>query len=98
MPDSNSPTPTGFCYCGCGKEIGYGRHFAAGHDKIAEAALIAARYEGSVARLLVANDYGPDRSVTQAAVDAGVWEKCPRGCGYVGAPASIRNHLKKHES
>ena len=32
--------PTGKCWCGCGKDVGLGKFFAAGHDKIAEAALM----------------------------------------------------------
>ncbi|MFF0064999.1 hypothetical protein ACFYRC_26275 [Streptomyces sp. NPDC005279] len=46
-------------------------------------------------RFLAEHGFGPDNSVT-AAVSEGGWEKCPR-CDYVGAPASIRNHLKQHQ-
>lgn len=88
--------PNGFCWCGCGREIGLGKFFAQGHDKISEAALMAVRYEASVARLLAEHGFGPDKSVTEAAVEAGAWERCPRGCGYVGAPASVTNHIRKH--
>lgn len=87
--------PNGFCWCGCGREIGLGRFFAQGHDKVAEAALMAVRYEASVPRLLAEHGFGPDKSVTEAAVNEGGWEVCPRGCGYVGAPASITNHVRK---
>lgn len=90
--------PNGFCWCGCGREVGLGRFFAAGHDKIAEAALMAVSYEASVPRLLAEHGYGPGNSVTEAAVTEGTWERCPRGCGYTGAPASIRNHLAKHNA
>lgn len=90
--------PNGFCWCGCGAEVGLGRFFAQGHDKVAEAALMAVRYDASVPRLLAEHGFGPDNSVTAAAVDAGAWEKCQRGCGYVGAPASIANHLRKHHA
>lgn len=98
MPRNNERLlPNGFCWCGCGKEVGLGRFFAAGHDKIAEAALMAVRYEASVPRLLAEHGYGPDASVTEAAVTNGTWERCPRpDCPYVGAPASIRNHAAKH--
>lgn len=88
--------PTGTCWCGCGTEVAIGSFFARGHDKVAEAALLAVEYGSSVPQLLHANGYGPGHSVTAAAVDAGAWEKCPKGCGYVGAPASVRNHLKLH--
>lgn len=88
--------PTGFCWCGCGKEIGLGKFFTSGHDKVAEAALMAVRYEASVPRLLTEHGFGPDESVTEAAVNEGSWERCPHGCGYVGAPASITNHTRKH--
>lgn len=88
--------PTGNCWCGCGREVGLGRFFSQGHDKVAEAALMAVRYEASVSRLLAEHGYGPGKSVTEAAVEEGGWEKCPRGCDYVGAPASIRNHLARH--
>lgn len=87
--------PTGNCWCGCGREVGLGKFFAQGHDKVAESALMAVRYEASVPRLLAEHGFGPDKSVTEAAVNKGGWEGCPRGCGYVGAPASIRNHLNR---
>jgi hypothetical protein len=92
---SDTPSPTGACYCGCGKSVGYGRLFASGHDKMAEAAFIAVHHGGSVAQLLQEHGYGPDESITQTAVAVGAWEKCPK-CEYVGAPASIRNHLNRH--
>lgn len=61
--------PTGTCWCGCGTETGIGAFFARGHDKVAEAALLAVDYGGSVAQLLHANGYGPGHSVTAKAVD-----------------------------
>ncbi|TGB13883.1 hypothetical protein E2651_07735 [Streptomyces sp. MZ04] len=61
---------------------------------MAEAALVAVRYEASVPRLLAEHEFGPDNSVTGAAVAEGRWERCDR-CGYTGAPASMRNHEKK---
>ncbi|MEU1787139.1 hypothetical protein ABZ553_14940 [Streptomyces sparsogenes] len=91
---TDTPQPTGRCFCGCGREVGYGRYFAQGHDKLAEAALIAARYSGSVAQLLHAHKFGPDNSVREAAVRDGGWENCPY-CKYTGAPNSIRNHIGK---
>jgi hypothetical protein len=92
--------PTGRCYCGCGKQIGYGRHFAAGHDKTAEAAFLAIHHQASVAQMLHAHGYGPDdtKSVTKAAVEKGLWEECPFGCGYRGARESINNHItRRHQ-
>lgn len=88
--------PTGTCWCGCGRQVSLGSFFAPGHDKTAEAALLAAQYGGSVAQLLHAHQYGPGHSVTEAAVRAGAWEPCPtKGCDYVGAPASIRYHQRR---
>ncbi|MEU1033152.1 hypothetical protein ACWEWI_25445 [Streptomyces sp. NPDC003753] len=85
---------TNRCYCGCQTSIGYGRTFAAGHDKIAEAAYLAVHHNGSVAELLKSQGYGPDNPVTDAAVEAGAWKKCDH-CDYKGAPESIRNHMAK---
>ncbi|ORT46850.1 hypothetical protein KBI5_22975 [Frankia sp. KB5] len=63
---------------------------------MAEGALLAAEYEGAVARLLERHGYGPDRSVTEAAVTTGRWEWCGHdGCTYAGTPESIRNHRSK---
>ncbi|RAJ70311.1 hypothetical protein K378_01476 [Streptomyces sp. Amel2xB2] len=90
--------PNGFCWCGCGREVGLGKFFAPGHDKQAEAAYMAVYHQGSVAQLLADTDHGPDDevSIRDAALKHGGWETCPRGCGYAGAAASVRNHLKKH--
>lgn len=91
--------PTGTCWCGCGKETAIGAFFAQGHDKIAEAALIAAEFNGSVPQLLHAQGYGPGRSVIHQAVEAGVWEACPeRGCWYKGATQSVRTHQRKYHA
>ncbi|MFD9603340.1 hypothetical protein [Streptomyces sp. NPDC059970] len=90
--------PTGFCWCGCGTETGIGSFFARGHDKIAEAAFIAARHGGSVARLLADNEFGPgaEKSVREAALERGGWIECSiDGCKYAGAEASVRNHEAK---
>ncbi|MEV7181672.1 hypothetical protein [Kitasatospora sp. NPDC093679] len=94
----NEVTPTGTCWCGCRAVVGSGSFFAQGHDKIAEAALLAARYDNSVARLLAHHGFGPDSGVREAAVRNGYWQECPgAGCTYRGAPASIRVHRKKAE-
>ncbi len=50
--------PTGYCWCGCGKETGIGSFFLPGHDKIAESAVILVEY-GGVPRFLQDNGYGP---------------------------------------
>ncbi|GHB55311.1 hypothetical protein GCM10010331_48920 [Streptomyces xanthochromogenes] len=85
--------PTGNCWCGCQREVGLGKFFAPGHDKTAEAALIALRYEGSVPHFLHAHGYGPQHSVTGDAVEKTNWVECP--CGYRGAPSSVRRHQDK---
>ncbi|MFF4417723.1 hypothetical protein ACFYY8_34790 [Streptosporangium sp. NPDC001559] len=88
--------PTGTCWCGCGTEVGLGSFFSQGHDKVAEAALLAARYDNSVARLIAHHGFGPENGVREAAVESGYWEACPEAsCGYLGTPASIRLHRKK---
>lgn len=90
--------PNGFCWCGCGRHVGLGKFFAAGHDKTAEAAFLAIHHDASVAQMLRAHGYGPEseKSVTKAAVDKGLWQECPRGCGYRGARESINNHVNRH--
>jgi len=88
--------PTGTCWCGCGRDVGIGSFFAQGHDKVAEGALLAAKYGGQVAQLLHAHGYGPGSSVTAAAVAAGAWETCTHDeCAYAGTPASITNHRRR---
>ena len=99
MPSStNLPRliPTGTCWCGCGEQAGIGAFFARGHDKVAEAALLAIEYGGAVPQLLHRHGYGPGRSVTDEAVASRAWERCPaKGCKYVGAPSSVRLHRRK---
>ena len=88
--------PTGMCWCGCGDEVALGAFFARGHDKVAEAALLSTRYEGSVAQLLREHGFDADHSVTEEAVRSGVWTRCPADdCNYAGTPASLRTHLVK---
>jgi hypothetical protein len=84
--------PTGNCWCGCGKETSIGAYFSQGHDKIAEAALMAAEYMGSVPQLLHTHGYGPGRPVIREAVSQGRWEKCPY-CWYSGTELAVRNHM-----
>lgn len=50
--------PTGVCWCGCGNDIPRGSFFAAGHDKVAESAVIMVRY-GGVPQFLKKHGYGP---------------------------------------
>lgn len=57
--------------------VGLDSFFSQGHDKIAEAALLAARYDNSVAPLIAHHGFGPDNGVREAAVENGNWERCP---------------------
>ena len=50
--------PTGECWCGCGEEATLGSFFRAGHDKVAESAVINIEY-GGVAEFLAEHGYGP---------------------------------------
>lgn len=86
--------PTGTCWCGCQAETKIGSFFLQGHDKIATAALTAARYDNSIPALLDHHGYGPDNSVRDAAVETGQWETCP-SCDYTGTPESVRTHQRK---
>lgn len=90
--------PTGTCWCGCGIETGIGSFFAKGHDKVAEAALLAVQYGGAVAQLLHHHGYGPHKSVTDDAVRNGSWERCPEAdCCYCGTSTSVRTHRRAAE-
>lgn len=51
--------PDGHCWCGCGAETKIGSFFLAGHDRIAESAVVKMEY-GGVAQFIVAHGYGPD--------------------------------------
>ena len=46
--------PQGVCYCGCETSVGPSKFFVPTHDRIAEANLLAAEYDGSIANMLVA--------------------------------------------
>ena len=63
--------PQGVCYCGCGTTVGPGKFFVATHDRIAEAALLAAEYEGSIANLIASHDYGGRKNLRFRGVDPG---------------------------
>jgi hypothetical protein len=83
------------CWCGCKTEISAGSYFARGHDKLAEAALLAAKYDGTVARLLDEHGYGPGKSVVGDAVARGDWQRCPV-CGHPGNETTMRSHQTMH--
>jgi hypothetical protein len=87
--------PTGKCWCGCDQDTARGAFFLQGHDKRAEAALVAIEYHGSVAELLHRHGYGPGRPITRDAVSEGVWSECTY-CGFAGGSVSVRAHLQKH--
>ncbi|MFG3173598.1 hypothetical protein ACGFZC_00840 [[Kitasatospora] papulosa] len=98
MTTKSLPEPNGTCWCGCDAVPGYGRRFAPGHDKTAEAAYMAVYHEASVARLLHDTGHAPGgkKGTIRAAALKNGWELCPRGCGYAGAHASIVNHVNRH--
>ncbi len=78
-------TPTGTCWCGCAKKVGVGSFFAPGHDKVAEAALLAVEYGSAVAQLLHAHGYedaGTPCSVRARAY--GRWWASRRATGHPG--------------
>lgn len=50
--------PTGECWCGCGESTSIGSFFLAGHDKVAESAVILVRY-GGVPEFLMHHGFGP---------------------------------------
>ncbi|MFG2950833.1 hypothetical protein [Streptomyces adustus] len=88
------PAPTGRCWCGCGTTTGPGAYFRQGHDKIAEAAVLATRYGNNVVRLLAHHGFSSEISAVNEAEARGIWVVCPE-CEYRGAPASVINHQKK---
>jgi len=51
--------PTGECWCRCGAETPVGSFFAAGHDKVVEAAVILLEY-GGVPEFLTRHGFGPN--------------------------------------
>lgn len=86
--------PTGKCWCGCERDTARGAFFLQGHDKRAEAALVAVEYHGSVAELLHRHGYGPGRPVVREAASGGKWGACPY-CDFLGARASLKAHLEQ---
>jgi hypothetical protein len=89
------PLPTGECWCGCGKETSIGAFFVQGHDKLAEAALLAVEFDNSVAKMVRHHGYGPERNLLDAAVEVGGWARCSQ-CWYAGRPASVDNHTRSN--
>lgn len=61
--------PTGECWCGCGTETPIGSFFAAGHDKLAESAVILLEY-GGVPEFLVQHGFGPNGRNARSELDA----------------------------
>lgn len=57
--------PTGECWCGCGTDTPVGSFFVAGHDKVAESAVILLEY-GGVPEFLVKHGFGPTGRNAQA--------------------------------
>src|SRR4051794_32458118 len=53
--------PQGVCYCGCDTPIDSNKFFVPTHDRIAEARLLAAEYDGSIANLIASHGYGPHK-------------------------------------
>jgi hypothetical protein len=95
MPTRKPLRARQLCWCGCKTEISAGSYFARGHDKLAEAALLAAKYDGAVAQLLADHGFGPENSVAQAAVTNGGWERCPV-CQHPGNDTTMRYHQAMH--
>jgi len=52
--------PTGFCWCGCGTRVSRRAFFTTGHDRKSEAAILALKYEGSIASFVHAHGFGPE--------------------------------------
>jgi hypothetical protein len=71
--------PTGTCWCGCGGETGIGSFFLAGHDKVAESAVILVEY-GSVPQFLDRHGYGPGPGQENPRQRLEAWRK-RSGCG-----------------
>ena len=55
MTTESTPSPTGFCFCGCGEVTAPGKHFVITHDRKAETRVIREHY-GSIAAFVKAHD------------------------------------------
>lgn len=91
---TNEVEPTGVCWCGCGEAIGAGSFFKAGHDKRVVSAIMALHYSDSVPRWMTTHGYSPDRSPVDAAVSAGLWQRCP-SCGFPGPERGVTEHRRR---
>jgi hypothetical protein len=60
LPAHGVVTPTGWCFCGCGRRVPEGRFFVPSHDRRAEADIIRERY-GSIAGFVAAHLDEPRR-------------------------------------
>lgn len=69
---SNRLMPNGTCWCGCGKETKIGSFFLAGHDKVAESAVILLHY-GGVPEFLAHHGYAPGEKNPRQALEE--WRK-----------------------
>jgi hypothetical protein len=86
---------TGMCWCGCGTNVGSGSYFAPGHDKQAEALLLAVEFGGSVAQMLHRFGFGPQHSLQDYAVKVHRAERCGAAdCDYVARPDAVAAHRK----
>jgi len=56
---TTEPQPGGRCWCGCGSEPKGDAFFLPGHDRAAEAAVVALVY-GGIPKFLAAHGFGPD--------------------------------------
>jgi hypothetical protein len=66
--------PTGECWCGCGNETGVGSFFLAGHDKVAESAVVMVEY-GGVPEFMERHGYGLGRGQKNPRQTLDVWRK-----------------------
>ncbi len=66
--------PTGECWCGCGKETGVGSFFLAGHDKVAESAVVMVEY-GGVPEFMERHGYGLGRDHKNSRQTLEAWRK-----------------------
>ena len=88
---------TGTCWCGCGTKVGDGSYFAPGHDKQAEALLLAVEFGGSVAQMLHRYGFGPQHSLQDYAVKTAKAVRCGAvSCDYVARPDAVAAHRKNH--
>ena len=56
---TKQPSPTGFCWCGCGENTSPEKFFVPGHDRRAESRLIRLKW-GGIPRFLEKHGYSPN--------------------------------------